>query len=645
MPPPAANRSWRTLLPIGLGALAILFGLGYFLRPRPTHALTEKDSLLLTDFVNTTGDPVFDGALKQALAVQLEQSPYLNLVPESRIREGLKFMGRNPDERITADVGREICLRENVKAMMTGSIANLGQQYVVTLGAVSAQSGDTLAREQIEVNGKEQVLKALDQSASNMRRKLGESLASVQQYATPLEQATTTSLEALQAFSLGQVAHVNLRDMQALPPLKRAIELDPNFAMAYATLGVAYGNTGQSALEREYLKKAFNLKERASERERFYIAAHYYGEVTGEKPNEVSTYQQWQQTYPRDNTPVDNLALAYNQIGDYEKARATASESMAADPKDRFAYQNLTAAYMGLNRPEEARTIAEQATAQNVDSVGIHRVLFALAFHRNDAAAMEREITWGTKNDEEAQLLGSKSAAQTSRGQLKAAQLTNRDTVAAADRVGNKEFAAFTHSQAAARSAVLGDCNTSRNEANTALAQTPEGANREPALFAVAICGDTSKATQLIEQENQLFPLDTFTQSITLPVARAFLEMRRNNPSAAIAQLEAAKPYDLGADVTNPPFWSLYSRGLAYLQMKDGTKAAAEFQKILDHRLVNATNPLIPLAQLNVGRAYALAGDSAKAKPAYQDFFALWKDADPDVPVLTEAKAEYAKLQ
>jgi eukaryotic-like serine/threonine-protein kinase len=645
LPPPAASNRWKTLLPVGLVALAILLGLGYFLRPHPTHALTEKDSLLLTDFVNTTGDPVFDGALKQALAVQLEQSPYLNLVPESRIREGLKFMGRNPDERLTADLGREICLRENVKAMMTGSIANLGQQYVITLGAVSAQTGDTLAREQIEVNGKEQVLKALDQSASNMRRKLGESLASVQQYATPLEQATTTSLDALQAFSLGQAAHMRLEDMQAVPHLKRAIELDPNFAMAYATLGVAYGNTGQSALGREYLKKAFDLKERASERERFYIAAHYYGEVTGEKPNEISTYQQWQQTYPRDSTPVDNLALAYNEVGDYEQARATSSGALAADPKDRYAYQNLTVAYLGLNRPEEARTIAEQAIAQNLDSIGVHQVLFALAFHRNDESAMQHEIMWGSKNDQEAQLLASKAAVQLSRGQINAAQLTLREAEGAADRVGNKEFAAYIHSQAAVRHALLGDCVAARTESSTALADMPPGANRQIAVFAVAMCGDPGKAEQLIEQENHQFPLDTFTQSVTLPVARAFMDLHRNNPAAAVAHLEAAKSYELGAGATNPPFFSIYTRGLADLQMKDGAKAASEFQKILDHRLVSTTNSLIPLAQLNLGRAHALAGDTAKAKPAYQDFFALWKDADPDVPVLAQAKAEYAKLQ
>ena len=325
-------------------------------------------------------------------------------------------------------------------------------------------------------------------------------------------------------------------------------------------------------------------------------------------------------------------------------ARAAASGAIAVDPKDRYAYQNLTAAYLGLSRPEEARAIAEQASAQNLDSIATHQMVFAMAFQRNDQASMEREIAWGGKNDEEAQLLGAKAATQLSRGQLKAAQLTLRDAEASADRVGNHEFAAFLKSVAASRLALFGDCASARTEANASLAQMADGTNRQSVIFAFAICGDSAKTEQLMEQENRQLPLDTFTQSITLPVGRAFLNLHRNNPADALTRLEAAKPYELGTGNGNPAFWAIYTRGLAYLQMKDGAKAAQEFQKVLDHRLVNAVNPLISLSHLHLGRAYALSGDTAKAKSAYQDFFGLWKDADPDIPILVQAHAEYAKL-
>src|SRR5207253_3658951 len=325
--------------------------------------LTEKDSILLADFVNTTGDSVFDGTLKQALAVQLEQSPYLNVTPESRIREALRFMGRSSDERVTGEVGREICQREGIKAMLTGSISALGSHYVIDLNAVNAQTGDSPGRAQVESESKEQVLKSLDKAASDLRQKLGESIGSVQKFATPLEQATTSSLEALQAFSLGQAEHQRLEDAKAIPHLKRAVELDPNFAMAHATLGVAYNNLTQQGLADSFITKAFDLKERASERERLYISSHYYDIVTGDLEKAIEIYEQWVQTYPRDTAPRDNLALRCQAIGQQEKALASSSEAMRIDPKDVYAFQNVADAYERLNRFDEARAVAEQAAA------------------------------------------------------------------------------------------------------------------------------------------------------------------------------------------------------------------------------------------------------------------------------------------
>jgi eukaryotic-like serine/threonine-protein kinase len=359
----SSKKPWHILMPAA-GVLMVLIGLGMYLRSRSTAKLTEKDSVLLADFVNTTGDAVFDGTLKQALAVQLEQSPYLNIVPESKIRDTLRFMGRSGDERITTDVAREICQRQGIRALLTGSIASLGSHYVVTLAALNGSSGDTLAREQVEVDNKEQVLKSLDNAASSLRQKMGESLSSVQQFAKPLEQATTSSLEALQAFTLGEREHLKIRDDAAIPHLKKAIELDPNFAMAYATLGVAYYNLGRNAEGSAALKKAYELRERASERERFYIEAHYCDEVTNDQEKAIVVYTQWLQTYSRDTAPYSNASVAAAALGRHEKALEFASQGHRVDPQDPFSYDNMASAYEALNRFDEAKSIARGSGRQ-----------------------------------------------------------------------------------------------------------------------------------------------------------------------------------------------------------------------------------------------------------------------------------------
>ena len=614
---------------------------------RRTSALTEKDSILLTEFVNTTGDSVFDGTLKQALAVQLEQSPYLNVFPQSRIQDALKYMGKPSGERVTSDVGREICQRVGVKAMLTGSIANLGSHFVITLGAVNAQSGDTLASEQVEAESKEQVLKALDRGASQLRQKLGESLASVQQFAKPLELATTSSLDALKEFSAGEAAHLMENDATAIPHLKRATELDPNFALAYATLGVANGNNLEMKAAEENLKKAFALKDRTTEPERFYIQGHYYGEVTGELDKTIDAYQTWVRTYPRDSTPLDNLGLAYIATGEFEKTLALAKQALEVDPTDAYAREHTIYAYLSLNRFDEARAIAEETIAKKLDSGPIHIHLFDLAFLKGDQAGMDRELAWGaaSKGSEGAPfLLARKAAALGLVGKMTSAQEWRTQAETAAHAAGMKEFAAHLKANTGVRQAFYGDCAAAKKLVQASLAEEPDGDNRRFAALALARCGDPA-ATKLMEAESHAHPTDSLLQGIFVPLVQALSALQRKDAAGALAALEPARRFELAGQPPNAPYFILYLRGTAYLQAKEPAKAAAEFKKILDFRGRMAVSELIPLSQLQLARAYTLQGDSAKARTAYQDFLAMWKDADPDIPVLKEGKAEYAKLE
>ncbi|HET8921787.1 MAG TPA: protein kinase [Candidatus Acidoferrum sp.] len=637
-------RNWKFLLPTAALLVAVVAGAFYW-RSTKVHALTEKDSILLTDFVNTTGDPVFDGTLKQALAVQLEQSPYLNLVPESKIQEGLRYMGRPANERITNEVGREICLRENVKAMLTGSIAGLGSHYVIILGAVNAQSGDTLMSEQSEAESKEQVLKSLDKAASSLRQKLGESLSSVQQFATPLEQATTSSLDALKEFSLGQSEHLKLQhDVAAIPHLKHATELDPNFALAYATLGVVYSNTSQDKLAVESIKKAFSLKDRATEHEKFYISTHLYDTASGDLEKALPAYEQWHQTYPRDTIPLNNLALAYFRIGQHERALATATEALRIDPKDTYAYGWVAHGYLTLNRPAEARATAEEAVAKKLDSGGTHRTLFDLAFQRGDQAEMQREVAAASGTEYEPFLLSSLAEADMALAKIKVAHSAFQQAEASANRMGLKERAAEMKASEALQNANYGNCSAAKAEASASLTDVPDGFNREIVARALAQCGDPATAEKLIAAQGKQYPEDTFIHKVSIPLVQAQANLQHGNAAEAVTVLEAARPYEM-CGLFEPAYSVLFIRGQAYLQMKDGAKAAGEFQKILDHRGIDAMSELIPLAQLNLARAYALQGDTAKARTTYQDFLAMWKDADLDVPVLIGAKAEYDKLK
>jgi eukaryotic-like serine/threonine-protein kinase len=639
----ARKRLWR----FGSIAAAVLIVgvVGVLLYRGHANALTEKDAILLADFVNTTGDTVFDGTLKQALAVQLEQSPYLNVTPESRIREALKFMGRSSDERLTADVAHEICLREGIKAMLSGSISSLGSHYVIDLNATNAQTGDSIAREQAEADSKEAVLKTLDGAASKLRGKLGESVASIQKFATPLEQATTSSLEALQAFSLGQAAHQKADDDNAIPQLKRAVELDPNFAMAHATLGVAYANLAQDALSNEHLLKAYELKDRASERERLYISSHYYDEYTRDINQTIDTYEQWKKTYPRDTVPLDNVALAYGSIGQFDKSLANSSEAYRLDPKDTFANQNLAGAYMGLNRFDEAKAVIAQSENKGLTFTGA-RILYLIAFMQHDQMAMQQRLeSVKGKGIREVLLLLFRGEGEYSQGKIQAARQTFVDLMTLMKSLGMNEFAAGTLIAQKQVETELGYSSPAGPTVAKALAISKDRDTRTAAMDLLARTGDAVGAEKLAQELAKEFPSGTMLNSAWIPIAQAVIEIHHNNGSKAVALLENTRGYELGQGPNSCNYWANYTRAEAYRVAHNGSNAAAEYQKILDHQGVEAVSPLYALAHLGLGRASALQGDTAKARAAYQDFFAAMKDADPDVPILKQAKAEYAKLR
>jgi len=641
---PAAKKSRTTIYVAAAVVLGALVG-GFFVwHSRQSAKLTERDAVLLTDFVNTTGDGVFDGTLKQALAMQLEQSPYLNLLPESRVREALRFMGRPQDQRVTGDVAREICVRENAKAMLTGSIASLGSHYVISLAAINAQTGDSIATEQAESESKEQVLKSLDKAASSLRTKLGESLPSVQKYATPLEQATTSSLEALQAYSKGHAAHQHFNDDGSIAYFKKAVELDPNFAIAWAELGVASGNIGQIRQSQDSIKKAFELKDRASEHEKLYISAHFYDEVEGNADKIVEIYEQWKQTYPRETLPWDNLALKYEGLGQHEKALQNAAEAMRLDPKDNYAYQNLGDAYLSLNRFDEAQAIYDQAAANKIEPRTTRFGRFQLAYLRGDRAAQERIAAEGAGSADEPLMLLQQARGAEALGRVSEARKLFGRSVELCRKQGNPEFAAIGLALEALIEAHLGYVAEPKQQADEAIQLALNRDTKSVVATPLARLGDFARAQRFNDELTAQYPNNTLLNKVQIPANRAVLAIQKNQPQQAIQLLEPALPYELGAGPASANLAPPYLRGEAYLKVGDSGKAQAEYQKILTHRGLEPLGVYYSLAQLGSARAYVLQKDTARARTAYQDFFATWKDADPDVPILKQAKGEYEKL-
>ena len=619
--------------------LAISAAWFYF---RQATVLNERDTVLLAEFANSTGDAMFDGTLRQALAVQLEQSPFLNIFSDERIRETLRYMSRSPDERLTVPVAREVCQRQGLKALLTGSISSLGSHYVISLEAMNAYTGDVIARQQVEVESKEQVLRSLGDAASRLREKLGESLRILEKYDAPIEQATTSSLEALKAFSLGNEQQNKARYLEAIPFYKRAVELDPNFALAYTRLAVAYDNSRQWDLAAESATKAFELRDRVSERERHFISWRYYSSTTRELDKTIEVLELWKQTYPRDTEPHNTLAFHYTQVGQFDKAIEEAREAIRLNPARPQPYSNLGLALTCLNRFDEAREVYQQALAQNLDTTGLHWGLYLIAFAQGQADQMKQHLDWMAGRSNEYEALDWQAKTSTFSGQLRKAKELSEQAIEMARRGNLNEVAAQFVARARLRAAAAGACQETGTELASATA--PERTNNsviEEAL-ALALCGRAAQAQSLIDEQSKRFPKDTLLNTIWLPAVKAITEINRNNPAQAIQLLQASIRYELGYAAG---FWPAYIRGQAYLRQRAAREAASEFQKILNNRGVNINSNLYTLAYLGLARATLLQGDPAKARNTYEDFFKLCKDADPDVPALQQARQEYEKLK
>jgi eukaryotic-like serine/threonine-protein kinase len=634
---------WKIAVTSAIVGIALIAG-GLYYRLHRAKPLTEKDAVVLADFTNTTGDSVFDGTLRQGLSAQLEQSPFLNLLSDQQIAKTLALMTQPKDARLTSELARDICQRTASAATIEGSISSLGSEYVVGLKAVNCHSGDLLAQEQVTASSKEQVLKALGEAATKLREKLGESLASVQKYDAPAESVTTPSLEALQAYTLGYQAQVVKNDLpSAIQFFLRAISLDPNFAMAYARLGTCYRNLSQGERALENTRKAYELRERVSERERFYIDSHYEMMSAGNLEAARKTYELWAQTYPRDDVPVGNLGVIYLQLGKYDKDLVAAQESFKLNPGSGVSYGNLVGGYLGVNRLDEAKATAQEAQAHHLDSPSIHLNLYVVDFLQHDAAGMEREAAtlMGKPGFEDA-MLNNESETAGYAGQFAKKREVLRRAIDSAIRADEKETAAGYQAQAALHEAMVGNAAFAKQQAQAALALSNGRDVEGYSAIALALAGDSAQATRLAADLAKRFPEDTIVQSEYVPMIHGAAALESGNAAKAVEALAAATPYELGILTIADP---AYIRGAAYLKLGQGSAAAAEFQKIVDHPSVIQNDPIAALAHLGLARAYALSGDTTKARTAYQDFLGLWNNADPDIPILKEAKAEYAKLQ
>ena len=648
--PPEARTKQRpsgTIAVAGAAVVVLALAVGAYFYFRPAPKLTEKDSIVLADITNTTGDAVFDGTLRQGLAAQLGQSPFLTIVSDDQIAGTLRLMGQAPDTRLTKDIARQVCARTSGAAVIEGSIAKLDNQYVIGITAVNCRTGETLAQSQNTADDKSHVLATVGKAATEIRGKLGESHASLSKFDVPLEQATTPSLEALQAFSLGRQAMLFRGDYPAAVQfVRRAVTLDPNFAMAYAVLGTAYSGAGEPALAAENLKRAFDLRDRVSEKEKLYVTTHYYDFALGNIDKAIQEYQLWAQTYPRDAVPINNLTNDYLILGQYDKALPVALQSLELNPASALGYSGSLGAYMGLNRFDEAQAIIDRARAHNADSPNVHAVLYSLAFLRNDAAGMTRELAWGSgKPGIEDIFLFSESDTAAYAGQLQSAREATNRAVASANQADEKEVAETYQASSAARESLFGNLSQARQEALAALKISTGRDVQGTAALALALSGDAPEAQKFASDLDRRLPEDTVVQFIYLPIIRASLDLDRRDAQKAIEDLKVTAPYELAAVSSDLALMPVYLRAQAYLAAGDGQSAAPEFQKIVDHRGVVVNAPIGALAHLGLGRAYALQGDAAKARAAYQDFFGLWQKADAGIPVLDQARAEFAKLQ
>jgi hypothetical protein len=678
-----APRHLARSLQVGAALAVILAGLiavAAYRRFHRRHTLPagEQVAVVLADFTNTTGEPVFDETLRQALRIQIEQSPFLNLLSDSKVKQQLGYMKVPAGARLTGDLGREVCLRAGGTALVAGSISHLGSRYVLGLSALNCETGDALASEQIEASGREAVLRSLDQTAKRLRARLGESLASIQKYDAPVE-ATTSSLEALQAYSLGIKAKAGQGDEAAAAFFSRATELDPDFAMAYARMGSAYFNLNRPTLAIAALSKAYSLRDRVSERERLYVESHYFDLVTGQRGKSIEVYERWRLTYPRDIEPCFGSAAAYASLGQHELSFERESEAFQLDPANGFTYANLAFNYINLNQFDKSRELLQQAQAKNVDNVWFRAARYQLAFLKGDLDQAQKELAAATANPAmEEQLLAFQADTEAYFGHVAKSREYTRQAIEAARRNGDPETAASYQVAEALREAEFGNAARARQDVQAALTAGSATTLQTLGALALARSHEPVRALSIARRLGGQFQLDTLLNAYWIPSIRAAAELAGGRPASAIDLLQVVAPYDLGLPPTSTYIfpYPVYLRGIADLSAGRGVEAAAEFRRILDYPGMVGNCPLGALARLGLARAYAVqAGHSirfvevsasrdnagatnsqrttnmsklealGKARAVYQDFFTLWKDADPDIPLLKQAGEEYQKLR
>jgi len=637
----------KVVVPAAVGIVMLAAGIYWYLHRAPK--LTKEDTLVLAEFTNSTGDPVFDDTLKQAISVQLGQSPFLSILSPARTRATLRLMAKPSDTKLTPEVASDLCQRAGSTAYISGSIASLGSQYVIGLQATNCKTGESVVQEQVTAENKEKVLRALDQAATNLRAKLGESLSTVEKFDAPLDQATTPSLDALKALSVGVRTIQEKGSAAAIPYFKHAIELDPNFAAAYQALGISYSNLREPGLANENLQKAYDLRDRISEREKLRVSGTYYLLVTGEFEKAIQTYEMWAQTYPRNSEPFGNLGVDYTYSGQYEKGITASVEDLHLNPGSAAAYTNLVSLYAAVNRLNDAKAAYQQAIAHRVDNPFLHGNRYGVAFLENDTAEMQRQVAAASGKAGEDVLLSFASDTEAFYGRLATAERLSERAIDSAHSNDSKETAAAWRMNSALREAEFNNLSRSREEIGPALAEATSRDVSVLAALGLARLGDIDQAERMAHGLAERFPLNTTINRYWLPAIHASIEIKRHNPAKALEDLRTTSEYELGSPL--PQFevggslYPVYIRGEAFLLLHQGREAAVEYQKLLTYRGVIVNCPLGALAHLQLARAYALEDDSVKSRAEYQEFLLLWKDADPDIPVLKQAKAEYAKLQ
>ncbi len=650
-PKPKSSAGWKVFA-IGAAALVAILAIGGWLyNTRRAHALTQADTIVLANFTNQTGDPVFDETLRQGLAAQLQQSPFLSLISEQRMQQELRLMGAPPDIKLTPKMASDLCQRLGSKVYLGGSISNLGNQYVVGVNAVNCQTGDSVAQQQVTANGKEAVLSALGTASTKLREQLGESLKTIQKLDTPIEQATTPSLEALQAYSMGRQNLTAKADYTAaVPLLEHSIQLDPNFAMAYAILGTTYRNLGEKTLAAENARKAYELRSRVSEWEKFYIESHYYDFGTGDLEKARKVYELWAQIYPREGVTRTNLGVIFQTLGQQDKSLAEFREAMRTSPPDSLSYSNLVLGHVILKHLDEAEAAGKDAISKNFDSAALRIALYDLAFLKSDVPGMAQQVSWAAgKPGKESVMLGLEAATAAYHGKLANARDLFRQEANSTQRAGDEEMTADCEAAAALTEALYGNASEAKQHIVQNLAKMNGRDAQYVAALVLALVGDSTHAKSLADDLEKRFPDDTVIRFNYSPTLRAQLALGVPGGAAkAVEALAVASPYELGIPGSNTlrtNLYPVYVRGQALLAAHQGPPAAAEFQKILDWPGIIVNEPIGALAHLGLARSYALAGDTSKSRAAYNDFFTLWKDADPNVPILLQAKSEYAKLQ